>query len=187
MKSQFRRKTKETLVTVTLGELSARGLSDVSVSTGLPFFDHMLSTLLKYAGIQAAVEASGDLRHHIMEDVAIVVGEAIRARMPPECSRYGGRTIPMDDALVEATVDVGGRFYFEGKLPNKLYSHVLRSLAGALSATLHLRVLRGSDRHHVIEAAFKATGLALREALSPSAAGIFSTKGVAALEREDLS
>ncbi len=187
MKSQFKRKTKETVVTVTLGELSAPGLSNVAVSTGLAFYDHMLTTLLKYAGVEAKVEASGDLSHHIMEDVAIVVGGAIRARMPPEAARYGGRTIPMDDALVEATIDVGGRFYFEGKLPSKLYTHVLRSLAGALLATLHVRVLRGSDRHHVIEAAFKATGLALRQALSASAGGVFSTKGAPELEREELS
>ena len=83
MKSQFKRKTKETVVTVTLGELSAPGLSNVAVSTGLAFYDHMLTTLLKYAGVEAKVEASGDLSHHIMEDVAIVVGGAIRARMPP--------------------------------------------------------------------------------------------------------
>jgi imidazoleglycerol-phosphate dehydratase len=187
VKSQFKRKTKETVVKVTLGELSAPGLSRVAVSTGLPFYDHMSTTLLKYAGIEADIEATGDLNHHIMEDVAIVLGEAIRARMPAEAARYGERTIPMDDALVQAAIDVGGRFYFEGKLPSKLYTHVLRSLSGAMLATLHVRVLRGSDRHHVIEAAFKATGLALRQALGASAGGVFSTKGVPQLEREEVS
>lgn len=82
----------------------------------------------------------------------------------------------MDDALVAAYLDVGGRFYFEGELPNRLYTHALRSFADALGATLHVVVIRGSDRHHVIEAAYKATGLALRQALVDTGS-VFSTKG----------
>ena len=90
--------------------------------------------------------------------------------------RYGERTIPMDDALVQAVIDVGGRPYFAGKLPSRLYTHWFRSFATASQSTLHLRVLRGDDRHHVTEAAFKAAGLALRQALREGGE-VFSTKG----------
>lgn len=171
------RKTKETRVEVSLARAEARGLSAVEVTTGLPFFDHMLSTLLKYAGLEGTLRAQGDLTHHVMEDVAITLGRAVRATMPEAAARFGERTIPMDDALVMAVIDVGGRPYFAGKLPSRLYTHVLRSFAGSLGATLHVRVLAGEDRHHVIEAAFKALGLALRQALSDTGGEVFSLKG----------
>lgn len=186
MKKRTSRKSKETDVSVTLGALGAPGLSSVRVATGLPFFDHMLSTLLKYAGVEAELTARGDLSHHIMEDTAILLGEALKRRLPDGAARFGERTIPMDDALVSAVIDVGGRAFFEGELPNRLYTHVLRSFSHALGATLHLRVLRGKDRHHVIEAAFKATGLALRQALSDAGGGVFSLKGAVALHEEDV-
>jgi imidazoleglycerol-phosphate dehydratase len=87
----------------------------------------------------------------------------------------------MDDALVHAAIDVGGRSYYRGKLPNRLYQHWMRSFAENARATLHIRVLRGSHRHHVLEAAFKALGLALREALAESGS-VFSTKGAVSFE-----
>ncbi len=149
----------------------------------LPFFEHMLTAFAKYAGLDLDLVARGDLRHHLMEDVALALGAAIRDITPPTAARYGERTIPMDDALVQAVIDVGGRPYFVGKLPSRLYTHVLRSLATELGATLHVRVLRGGDRHHVIEAAFKATGLALAAA-SSDAGAVFSTKGAVAWEKE---
>jgi imidazoleglycerol-phosphate dehydratase len=89
----------------------------------------------------------------------------------------------MDDALVEAAVDVGGRSYYAGRLPSSLYEHFLRSLAENAGITLHVRVLRGRDRHHVVEAAFKATALALRQAMDATQ-DVFSTKGVVKIERE---
>lgn len=144
--------------------------------TGVPFFDHMLATFSRYAGMPLAIEARGDLRHHLMEDVALTLGAFVRKQTPPTAARYGERTIPMDDALVQAVIDVGGRGYFAGKLPGRLYTHFFRSFATAAECTLHLRVLRGGDPHHVIEAAFKATGLALQQALADSGA-VFSTKG----------
>lgn len=179
------RKTKETRVEVSLGRSSAPGLSSVEVSTGLPFYDHMLSTLLKYAGLEGRVRAEGDLTHHVMEDVAITLGRAVRAAMPEAAARFGERTIPMDDALVQAVIDAGGRFHFAGKLPSRLYTHVLRSFAGSLGATLHVRVLAGEDRHHIIEAAFKAVGLALRQATSDAGGGVFSLKGSEQITEED--
>ena len=178
------RTTKETRVEVRLERSLEPGLSEVSVDTGAPFFDHMLTALLRYAGLRCELKATGDLKHHLMEDVAITLGRAVRRALPAAVARYGERTIPMDDALVHAAIDIGGRFYFAGQLPNRLYTHVLRSFADALGATLHVRILAGEDRHHLIEAAFKATGLALRDAMSETGSGVFSTKGVAEIEDE---
>lgn len=179
------RTTKETRVEIRIARSASAGLSEVEVKTGLPFFDHMLSTLLKYAGFDAVVAAEGDLKHHTMEDVAITLGRAVRRAMPEAAARYGERTIPMDDALVFAAIDAGGRFYFAGELPSRLYTHVLRSFAGALGATLHVRVLAGKDKHHVIEAAFKATGLALRQATTATQGGVFSLKGSERYEEDE--
>lgn len=163
------RQTKETQVEVTVADAPR-------IATGLPFFDHMLTALAAYSGLHLAVKATGDLRHHLMEDVALTVGAYVRRLTPPTAARYGERKVPMDDALVEAVVDVGGRAYFEGRLPSRLYTHFFRSFATAAECTLHLRVLRGVDRHHVTEAAFKAVGLALRQALRDDGV-VFSTKG----------
>ena len=171
------RETKETQVRA---ELSLGG-GESSVSTGKPFFDHMLGTLARYAGVRLSVSAKGDLNHHLLEDVALAVDEALRAAVPATCARFGDRTVPMDEVLVQAAVDLGGRFYFRGKLPSRLYTHVMRSLADAARMTLHVRVLRRGDRHHTIEAAFKAVGLSLRQAMVESGA-VFSTKGSVSLK-----
>jgi imidazoleglycerol-phosphate dehydratase len=150
--------------------------ADSVAETSIPFLDHMLLTLARYAGLSMRVEASGDLRHHILEDVAICVGAAVAELAPPNAGRYGDHTIPMDDALVHCAVDLGGRPYYRGPLPSRLYDHWMRSFSDNSRATVHVRVLRGTDRHHVIEAAFKSLGLALREALTDSG-DVFSTKG----------
>ncbi|MFO0547461.1 MAG: hypothetical protein U0271_03680 [Polyangiaceae bacterium] len=173
------RKTKETQVSIALARTTGAGLGAVTVSTTLPFFDHMLTALLRYAGLDGSVSATGDLRHHLMEDVGITLGRAVREILPEAIARYGDRTVVMDDALVLAAIDVGGRFHFAGELPSRLYTHVLRSFADALGAGLHVRVLAGKDRHHILEAAMKATGLALRAAMSDTGAAVFSTKGSA--------
>jgi imidazoleglycerol-phosphate dehydratase len=187
------RVTKETRIDIRLAPATGdkpvvKVASTVVKPTGdaerLVFFDHMLTAFATYAGIDLTLEATGDLRHHLMEDVALALGTALRDVTPDAAARYGDRTIPMDDALVQAVIDVGGRPFFAGELPNKLYTHVLRSLVTALGATLHVRVLAGGDRHHVIEAAFKATGLALREALAPRGSSVFSTKGSVRWEKE---
>jgi imidazoleglycerol-phosphate dehydratase len=155
----------------------------INVQTPFPFLDHMLVTLARYAGLDLHVEASGDLRHHVVEDVAITLGKALREEIPAACIRYGYVVVPMDDALVETALDVGGRAWYEGRLPSQLYEHFFRSLAHNAETTLHLRVLRGRDRHHIVEAAFKALGLALRTALQPTGA-VFSTKGAVVLRRD---
>lgn len=173
------RETRETHVRLRLGD----GGGDPRVASGDAFLDHMLVTLARYAGLDLEVEARGDLRHHLVEDVAITLGTALRGEIPETCARYGEATLPMDDALVQVAVDAGGRPYYRGPLPSRLYEHFLRSLADHARLTLHVRVLRGRDRHHVVEAAVKALGLALRRA---RAAGeeVFSTKGVVRLQVE---
>ena len=167
------RKTRETQIRLELTHGS--GASDVD--TGVAFLDHMLVTLARYSGLDLRVHARGDLRHHVIEDVAICVGAAVVDLVPTAASRYGDWTVPMDDALVHCALDVGGRPYSRGPLPSTLYDHWMRSFADNARATLHLRVLRGSDRHHVVEAAFKALGFALRDALVEAGGEVFSTKG----------
>jgi imidazoleglycerol-phosphate dehydratase len=171
------RETSETRVRV---ELGATG-ETACISTSIPFLDHMLVTFSRYSGIALGVQASGDLRHHVIEDVAICLGKAVAAHAPARCARYGDRVVPMDDALVQCVIDIGGRPYYRGTLPSSMYEHWMRSFADNAGATLHVRVLRGRDRHHVIEAAFKALGLALRSALM-AGDEVFSTKGAAAVE-----
>jgi imidazoleglycerol-phosphate dehydratase len=166
------RETSETRVRVRL----SRDATTIQASTTVPFLDHMLTALARYANIGMIIEASGDLKHHIIEDVAICVGKAFAAFAPQARGRFGDRTIPMDDALLHCALDLGGRAYYRGPLPSRLYDHWMRSFADNANATLHLRVLRGTDRHHIVEAAFKALGLALADAIRESDA-VFSTKG----------
>ena len=173
------RETRETTVRVEL----AAGSGVAQVETGIPFLDHMLVTFARYSGLDVAVRARGDLRHHTIEDVAIAVGSALAAHVPNTAARYGDRTVPMDDALVHCAIDLGGRPYYRGPLPSGLDDHWMRSFADNAQATLHLRVLRGQDRHHVVEAAFKALGLAVRDALVETGA-VFSTKGSVKLSAE---
>lgn len=179
------RETGETRVRVTLAQ-DVSNRSGTAINTGAPFLDHMLVTLARYSGLGLSVEAEGDLRHHLTEDVAITLGLALRDEVPEMCARYGDATVVMDDALVQAALDAGGRAYYRGPVPSELYDHFFRSLAINAAMTLHVRVGRGRDRHHVVEAAFKAVGLALRRALAPGDA-VFSTKGVVRLDKESVS
>ncbi len=177
------RNTRETRVEIR----AARGVGESDVHTGIPFLDHMLITLARYAAIDLRVIARGDLRHHVVEDVAIALGTAVAALVPSAAARYGERTIPMDDALVQVALDAGGRPYYRGPLPSALYDHWMRSFADHARSTIHVRVIRGRDRHHVIEAAFKALGLALRQALASGGIDVFSTKGAVAMEVTECS
>lgn len=157
------------------------GTGKSEISTGVPFLDHMMVTFARYSGLDITLAATGDLKHHTIEDVAIAMGAAVAEVLPATAARYGDRVVPMDESLVQACIDVGGRPYYEGPVPSKLYDHWMRSFADNAKATLHIRVLRGTDRHHMVEGAFKALGLALRDALQDSGA-VFSTKGSVALE-----
>jgi imidazoleglycerol-phosphate dehydratase len=175
--STVRRETKETTITLTVRP----GTGTAQVATGHAFLDHMLVAFARYSGLDLVVQATGDLPHHLIEDVAICLGAAVAAELPATCARYADRVIPMDDALVQCAVDLGGRPYYRGRLPSALWTHFLRSFADAAKATIHVRVLRGFDRHHVIEAAVKAVALCVRDAFVDTGA-VFSTKGAVALE-----
>jgi imidazoleglycerol-phosphate dehydratase len=174
------RETKETTIRCEL----TRGTGRATVATGHAFLDHMLVAFARYSGLDLTLQATGDLPHHLIEDVAICLGAAIGALLPQTAARYGDRTIPMDEALVHCALDLGGRPFYRGPLPSSLYDHFMRSLSDNAKATLHLRVLRGTDRHHIVEAAFKALGLAVRDAFVDSGA-VFSTKGSVALRVEE--
>jgi len=175
--TKLERKTGETIIRLSL----ERKGGGVSVRTDDRFLTHMVETLARYAGLGLELEAGGDLRHHLVEDVGIALGLALRKETPESCARYGWALVPMDEALVQAAVDLGGRPFYVGPLPSRLYEHFLQSLAVNLRATVHLRVLRGKDRHHTVEAAVKAFGLALRQAMVQGE-GVFSTKGSVSLE-----
>ena len=178
--STLQRVTRETQIVADVRP--GTGAADVRVD--VRFLAHMVETLARYAAVDITLEATGDLRHHLVEDVAITLGLALADEIPVKAARYGWAVIPMDEALAEAAIDLGGRPYYVGRLPSKLYTHFLHSFANNLGATLHVRVLRGTDRHHRVEAAVKAVGLALRQALEEGET-VFSTKGSVDLRRLD--
>lgn len=173
--SVITRETKETSIRI---EVARAGVT--KIDTTVRFLDHMMNTLARYSGLAIDLRASGDLRHHIIEDVAIAFGLALREEFGGPIARFGHAVIPMDDALVECALDAGGRPYYRGPLPSTLYDHWMRSFADHARATVHLVVRRGDDRHHIVEAGFKALGVALRQAAVP-AAEIASTKGAVRL------
>jgi imidazoleglycerol-phosphate dehydratase len=178
--SELVRETRETRVSISIAATGA-----TRINTTDAFLDHMLTALARYAGLALTVQATGDLRHHLIEDVAITLGLALRDYIPATCQRYGDRVLVMDDALVQVALDAGGRPFYQGPLPSRLYDHFMRSLADNAGIALHVRVLRGRDRHHVVEAAMKALGIALRNALEPGGA-VFSTKGSVQIDRKEV-
>jgi len=177
--SVAKRETSETSIRVEL----RRGGGTTKIETANGFLDHMLNAFARYSGLTLDINASSDLKHHLIEDVALTLGRAFREIIPAGAARYGNRVVPMDDALVQVSVDIGGRPYYEGPLPSRLYDHWMRSFGTEARATIHVVVLRGSDRHHVVEAAFKALGLALRDALADTGETV-STKGSVSLSVE---
>ena len=189
------RKTSESDVVVEL-DLDGTGVTDIS--TGVPFYDHMLTALGKHSLMDLTVKASGDVAidsHHTVEDVAICIGEAIKEALGDKAgiSRFGAAVVPLDEALAQAVVDVSGRPYFVhvgepigqathligGNFAGSLTGHVLESIAHHAEITLHMRVLAGRDPHHIVEAQFKALARALRAAVAvdPRVKGVPSTKG----------
>jgi imidazoleglycerol-phosphate dehydratase len=184
------RETKETRIRV---QLNLDGLGQANVSTGVGFFDHLLSSLAHHALFDLTIEATGDLEvdeHHTVEDVSLVLGEALAAALGDRAGivRFGEASVPMDEALATAIVDISGRPYAVveipfrsdrvGTLPTQLVEHSLESFARTAGLTLHLRAA-GRNDHHVAEAAFKALARALRAAvaLDERRVGIPSTKG----------
>jgi len=185
------RTTKETDITLSI-DLDGTGAA--AVVTGVPFFDHMLDAFGRHGLFDLTLTATGDLAvdaHHTVEDVGIVLGQAIAQALGDKSGirRFGDSAVPMDEALVLAAVDISGRggLIYEIDVPNEfigtfdttLAKEFLYALATNAGLTLHLHSVAGENSHHIIEAAFKATARALRQAveLDPRVTGIPSTKG----------
>jgi len=187
------RATKETQVAV---ELDLDGTGAADVSTGVPFFDHMLDQLAKHGRIDLRVKTTGDIEvdaHHTVEDTAITVGEALRQAFGDKTgiSRFGDALVPLDETLVRAVVDLAGRPYVvhtepDGMAPligtfdTSLTRHFFETLGATAGICVHLAVLYGRNPHHIVEAQFKAFARALRVAAAPDprSDGVPSTKGV---------
>ena len=194
-RARVERTTGESSVVV---EVDLDGSGRSSVSTGVGFFDHMLASLAKHALLDLTVEATGDTHvdaHHTVEDVAIVLGQALREALGDKAgiARFGDALVPLDECLVQVAIDVSGRPYcvhtgeadgqeyvvIGGDYVGSLTRHVFETLAHSAGIALHVRVLSGRDPHHVVEAQFKAVARALRAAVAPDprVAGVPSTKG----------
>lgn len=189
------RKTSESAIELTLN-LDGTGKSNIS--TSVPFFDHLLTAFSKHSLIDLEIKATGDTHidaHHTVEDTAIVLGQAIKQALGDKAGigRYGDATVPLDEALVRAVVDVSGRPYlvhsgepagFEfhligGHFTGSLVRHVFEAITLNAGITVHITVLDGRDPHHIAETEFKAFARALRKAVEPDARvdGVPSTKG----------
>ena len=189
--ARVERETKESHVLV---ELSLDGTGTTEVDTGVPFFDHMLSQLGRHGGFDLVVRTRGDLEvdaHHTVEDTAIALGQALREALGDKAGirRFGDATVPLDETLVQAAVDLSGRPYVVhtepevveliGTYDTSLTGHIWESLTASAQIALHVRVLAGRNAHHVVEAQFKAVARALRDAVALDArvTGVPSTKG----------
>lgn len=188
-----RRTTKETSVEVSI-DLDGSGTTDVS--TGIPFYDHMLDQLGKHGGFDLRVQATGDLHidtHHTVEDVAIAVGEAFRHAVGDKVGvrRFASGLYPLDEALVEVALDLSGRPFVVWEVPMpeslplgappfdpQLAEHAVTSFATSAGITLHVTLRRGRNAHHIIEATFKGLARCLRDAVRVEGSSLPSTKGV---------
>jgi imidazoleglycerol-phosphate dehydratase len=194
--ARIERETKESKVLVEL-DLDGTGRSDVT--TGVGFYDHMLGSFARHSLIDLTVQSDGDTHidaHHTVEDTAIVLGDALLVALGDKrgIRRFGDATVPLDEALVQAVVDVSGRPYcvhtgepegqqfvtIGGSYLGSLTRHVFETFAYHAQLALHVRVLAGRDPHHIVETQFKAVARALRTAiaLDPRETGVPSTKGV---------
>ena len=184
------RVTKETDVAVELG-LDGDG-SNVSVSTGIPFFDHMLEQLGKHGGLDLSIRATGDLEvdlHHTVEDVGITLGIALREALGDKAGvrRFANSLVPLDEALVQVALDLSGRPYLVygvdpvaewiGTFDPQLAEEFWKGFTDAARVTLHINSVAGKNGHHIIEASFKGVARALRDAIRVEGQGVPSTKG----------
>jgi len=176
-RAAVKRETRETCVEV---EVNIDGKGSHEIDTGVHFLDHLLGSMALHGLMDLKVKATGDLKvgdHHVVEDVALVLGQALFTAVGEKrgVRRFGSVIIPMDDALIMASVDLSGRFYFEsnmefrrvkiGDLSAEMVNHFFKSFAEAGRFNLHIVALRGSNDHHKAEGAFKALGLALAQAV----------------------
>lgn len=184
------RKTKESSVSV---EINLDGSGNVSVDTGVPFFDHMMSQLGKHSGIDLTIKSKGDVdvdSHHTVEDTALAFGQALREALGDKSGirRFGDALVPIDESLTQVAIDLSGRPYLVFRQPEiveligtfdtTLGKHIWESIVAEARIALHIRVLEGRNAHHVFESQFKAVARALRDAIKlDGVAGIPSTKG----------
>ena len=185
------RVTKETAIDI---RLDLDGTGQTKVSTGLPFFDHMVEQLGRHGGFDLDLTADGDLQvdaHHTVEDVGIALGECLREALGDKAGvrRFASMSLPLDEALVEVALDLSGRPYLHydvepgseplGSPPfdPQLAEEFWRAFATSALLTLHLDLKRGKNSHHILEASFKAVARALRDAVRVEGSGIPSTKG----------
>lgn len=190
--ASLHRQTRETDIRL---ELNLDGQGASTLNSGVGFLDHMLELLAKHACLDLTVEATGDLQvdqHHTVEDIGICLGQAVREALGDKSGirRYGSMVLPMDETLVTAAVDLGGRYAFEwrvefqtekiGQFDVELVEHFWQSFAANAAANLHVLMHHGRNSHHIAEAVFKACGRAIREAAEPDPRmkGAPSTKGV---------
>jgi imidazoleglycerol-phosphate dehydratase len=186
---QLQRETKETKIEISL---NIHGNGRSNISTGIGFFDHMLEALAKHSGIDLEVFCEGDIYvdyHHSVEDVGIVLGEALYKEIFPieNVERYSNAVALLDEAAVECDIDLGGRPYLVYELPidgaikdfdMELFEEFFKSLVFNARIACHLVLKRGRNRHHIAESAFKSFAVALRRALAYRDSGVPSTKGV---------
>jgi imidazoleglycerol-phosphate dehydratase len=187
--SQLQRETKETKVEVAL-VVDGTGATDVT--TGIPFFDHMLEQLGKHAGFDLKVVATGDLEvdlHHTVEDVGIVLGNALREALGDKrgVRRFANSLVPLDEALVQVALDLSGRPFLVyevepvsewiGTFDPQLAEEFWKGFVDGSRVTLHIRSVAGKNGHHVIEASFKGVARALRDAVKIEGDQVPSTKG----------
>ncbi|MHC5249562.1 imidazoleglycerol-phosphate dehydratase HisB [Enterococcus sp. LJL90] len=190
--SEMMRNTNETKIKLAL---NLDQQEPVSIQTGVGFFDHMLTLFARHSRISLEVTVDGDLEvdsHHTVEDVGIVLGQCLREALGDKAgiNRYGSSFVPMDETLGLAVVDLSGRSFLVfdaafdnpklGAFDTELTEEFFQALAFNLQMNLHLKILHGKNSHHKIEALFKATGRALREAITnnPDIQGVNSTKGM---------
>ncbi len=187
-KAEHTRKTRETDITT---RVNLDGTGQTDINTSIEFLDHMLTSLATHSLIDIELNAVGDLRHHIAEDVALVLGEALRQalQLDKRITRFADASVPMDESLASCSVDLGGRPYSVVELglvnpmtedmANEDITHFMESLATSLRANIHIRVEYGSNDHHKAEAAFKALARCLRAAtaIDQRRAGSPSSKG----------
>jgi imidazoleglycerol-phosphate dehydratase len=188
------RTTKETSIDITI-DLDGAGVTDIS--TGIPFYDHMLDQIGRHGGFDLTVKAVGDIHidtHHTVEDVAITLGEVFAEALGDKAGirRFASGRYPLDEALIDVALDLSGRPHVEWhvEIPEslplgspafdpQLAEHVVSSFASAAGITLHVELIRGRNTHHVIEATFKGLARSLRDAVRvEDSAGVPSTKGV---------
>ncbi len=189
--ARVERSTKESSVLV---EINLDGTGNVSVETGVPFFDHMMSQLGKHSGIDLTIKTKGDIEvdsHHTVEDTSLAFGQALREALGDKAGirRFGDALVPIDESLTQVAIDLSGRPYLVYRQPEiveligtfdtTLGKHIWESIVAEAHIALHIRVLEGRNAHHVFEAQFKAVARALRDAVSLDGrvAGIPSTKG----------